>query len=134
MILDAEGAVIDYLATNIVTVVGSGNETVEIYRYRFPDDAAPEAISVYAELPGNDHDVKEIMPCGVRIITRSPKKQPAFVLMQNVDGLLDKMVRKVFNADVECCLCSRNSGPDPFEGENGLHHYTALYTMTLRAL
>lgn len=133
MILDAEKAVIDYLTDNMFSVVGQGNETVEIHRYRFPDDADPEAISVYDELPGNHSDVPEIMPAGIRIVVRSAKPDTAFTLMQNVDDLLDKMVCIDLNTEIECALCQRNSGPDRFEGENnGLHHYTALYAMTMR--
>ena len=134
MILDAEGAVIDYLTTNMISIVGQGNDSVEIYRYTFPTEAKDTAISVFLELPGNHSDVPELMPVGTRIVTRSSKADISFYLMQNVDLLLDRMVRKAFNASVECCLSRRNSGPGRFNGANALIHFTSLYTMTLRSL
>lgn len=134
MILDVEKAVIDYLTSNMSSIVGTGNESVEIYRYYFPDDADPEAITVHDELPSADSDVPEINLDGIRIIVRSARPDTAFKMIQNIDLLLDKMVRIVFNSEVECCLCSRNSGPDRLPGEgNSLEHYQALYSMTLRA-
>jgi hypothetical protein len=132
MILDVEKAVIDYLVTNMNMIIGSGNSSVIIYRYTFPDNASAEAITVYAELPGNHKSVPELEPVGIRITTRSTVAKTAFKLFQNIDTLLDKMVRKNFNDDIECCLCERNSGASRFTGTNGLVHFTALYEMIMR--
>jgi hypothetical protein len=134
MILDAEGAVIDYLTDNAELVVGNGNYGVVIHRHSFPDDAADTAVMVFLELSESHGDVSGLRPASIRITTRSSDAKKAFYLMQNVDLLLDLLVRKNFNDDVECCLSRRNSGPLRFLGPNNdIVHYSSLYNMTLRS-
>jgi len=134
MILDAEKAVIDYLTTNMATLVGNGNYTVPLYRQSFPDDGAAYALSVFAELPGVHESVPQLMPIGVRILVRSIDLEAAFTLTQNLDTILDKLVVHNFNSEVECCLSNRNSGPDRIYGaNNALYYYQVMYSMILRA-
>ncbi len=135
MILDAEKAVMDYLTTNMATVVGNGNYTVPIYRYMFPDDADPYAIVVNMELPGVHESVPVLMPVGIRVLIRAPYPQTAFALAQNIDSLLDKRWVQPFNSDTVCCESNRNSGPERIpSGTNALYYYGLLYTMILRGL
>jgi hypothetical protein len=133
MILDAEGAVIDYLTEHMSEVVGNGNFTVEFLRYKFSDDSPDIAVRVYAELPDNDRDVPELFPVGMRITTRAPEAQQAFNLIQNIDLLLDKMTRINLNDNIQLMLSDRNAGPDRYDGPNNdMVYYTALYSMILR--
>ena len=109
MILDGEKAVMDYLETNIAKIVGTGNDTISIYRYKFPDDAGNEAICVYAELPGNDRDVPELMPVGIRITVRTTMPEDSFTLIQNIDKVIDKLSNINLSDTINCCLSNRNS-------------------------
>jgi len=130
-IFDNTGAVIDYFNDNMVTLIGSGNYEVTVYRDTFPDISKSEAISVFNELEEST-EYNGIIISNLRINTRSRKKQTAFNLITNVDLLLNLMVRKMLNDTIELVLCKRNSGPSWFRGEDGLHYYTALYGTTMR--
>ncbi|GAG87634.1 unnamed protein product, partial [marine sediment metagenome] len=111
--------------------VGTGEVEIGVYRDNFPDDGETTGVSVFAEInETSEYDC--IMPVGIRINARTPKKQNAFNLITNVDALLNMMVGKMLNDDIEMNLCRRNSGPSWFKGLDGLHYYTALYTMTVR--
>lgn len=130
-IFDSTGAVIDYLNDNMVTLIGSGNYDVTVYRDTFPDISKSEAISVFNELEEST-EYTGIIISGMRINTRSRGKQTAYNLIVNVDSLLNLMVGKMLNDTIELTLCKRNSGPTWFRGEDGLHYYTALYGATMR--
>jgi len=133
VIIDAEKAFIIYFQDNTVTVTGYGNAIIPVYRKTFPDDAATVAIAVYVELREGHESVNELEPIGLRIMVRADAGESSFVLMQNVDSLLDRVVHKNLSDDVELCICRRNSGPTPFKGEHDNRYYnTTLYTATVR--
>ena len=130
MILDVEQGFKDYLEDNMDELTGNGNFDVEIHKEKFPDNAKPEGISVYAELPA-PHQVFEIFLVGVRFHTRARKKSHAFYLIQNLDKLIDRRANADLSDDLNLCYCLRNSGPSHFFQDN-LHYYMALYEMEVR--
>lgn len=133
MVIDVEDAFINYFTTNMVNIVGHGNNSIEIYRDRFPLDAQAEGIAITAELRGAHESVYELESIALRIRARTTDKKHTFYLMQNIDDLLDRFVHKNLDSNVELCLCRRNSGPDFMLGENdGFWYGVVLYTTHCR--
>ncbi len=133
MIIDVEEAFINYFDSNMVSVVGHGNNSIGLYRGKFPDDALDEGIAVYAELRESHESVCELENIGLRIMVRTTDRKHTFYLAQNVDDLIDRYVCKNLDDSVELCVARRNSGPTFFDGENdGFYYAVTLYTITVR--
>jgi len=132
MIIDIEGALIDYFNDNMVSILGHGNSTIGVFRRKFPDDET-EGICVYAEIRESHESIYELEQISTRITCRMESEENVFALATNIDNILDRYVHKILNDEVELCLCSRNSGPTIFEGETDNFCYsTALYDMIIR--
>jgi hypothetical protein len=135
MIYDVEQAFIDYFDDNPELIVGSGGQSIDIYRDHFPDDSDLIGVVVDAELREANPTVQEIEGIGLRILVRHTDPKHAFFLIQNIDLILDKKANMVLNSELEICTCYRNAGPDRFGGtpmENYLWYWTALYTCRIR--
>lgn len=133
MVIDVEDAFMTYFTDNMVDVVGHGNNSIGIYREKFPDDAGNEGIAVFAELRESHESVYELEKVGLRIMIRTEDKKHTFYLAQNVDDLIDRIVHRNLDSNVELCLAKRNSGPNFFPGANDNFHYgTTLYSATVR--
>ena len=142
-LFDTTQAVMDYLNTNMVSLVGKGGITLGIYKDYFPQEnkkvvnltgskTSRTSISVSSELSGS-LEYMDIIDVGIRLIVRAEKKKDAWLLMVNADKLLNLMVRKSLNSEVQLVLCKRNSGPSQFPGfDDGLDYYSALYSCTMR--
>ena len=130
-LFDTTAPVMQYFNDNMPILIGAVGATIGVYRDQFPDDSKNQGVSVLSEIT-ESLEYPNIMNTGLRINTRSRLKQNAFKLIHNVDLLLNLMVRKMITADVELVLSKRNSGPFPFEGQDGLFYYTALYETTMR--
>ncbi len=133
MILDVEKAFVDYLVTNMNSVVGHGNSSVTIFRRKFPDDTKSEGVTIFAELREAHESIDELELIGIRITTRAHKEYKAFRLIQNVDSILDKYVEKNLNDSYQLMTCNRNAGPNAFSGFNdNLYYETAFYQIKVR--
>ena len=133
MIIDAEDAFMNYFTTNMVSIVGHGNDSIGIYRGKFPDDAWNEGVAVFVELREAHESVYELEGIGLRIMVRTKDKKHTFYLAKNVDDLIDRFVHKNLDDNVELCLARRNSGPNFFPGDNdGFQYGITLYTITVR--
>lgn len=133
MIIDVEDAFMNYFTDNMVDIVGHGNDSIGIYRGKFPDDAWNEGIAVFAELRESHESVYELEKIGLRVMVRTKDKKPTFYLAQNVDDLIDRFVKKNLDDNVELCIAKRNSGPSFFPGANDNFHYgVTLYSITVR--
>ena len=130
-LFDTTEAVVAYFKANMETLVGKGGVEIGVYRDIFPSDADSTGVSVFEEVSG-EPKYDGIMDVGVRINVRAPGKKDSYNLIRNVDLLLNMMVRKALTDDVELVLCTRNSGPSWFPGQDELHYYTALYESTMR--
>lgn len=132
MIIDAELAVMTYLEANGAILAGGEDTTVAVTRREFHDDTSAAAVAVSVE-SGRGDEIPELNPVALRIVVRAPRGRDAFALMRNVDGLMDRQVRKLFAPGVECLGCTRNTAPQPLPGDNNrLAHYTCLYDLLLR--
>jgi len=135
MIYDVEQAFIDYFGNNMESIIGRGNESIDVYRDSFKDDSNPIGIVVDAELRTAHSTVPQIELVGLRVLVRHLESDDAFYMIQNIDELLDKKANVILNSTLDLCTCVRNAGPDRFGGtpmENYLWYWTALYTCRTR--
>ncbi len=133
MVIDIEGAFVDYFTSEMSSIVGTGNEVIEIHRTEFPDDSQVEGVSIFAELRKSHMTIYDFEFAAVRIIGRTSNKEHTFWLMQNIDDLIGEVYHRNLNSTVELSECHRNSGPDFFLGANDNFNYGQIfYTITVR--
>ena len=130
--VDAEGAVRDYLITNqdsITNVVGGDN--IPIYLHQFNEDV-PKLAFMVRDIGGvGGHTDLQIDQPTVQIWVRSNDAAEAKLLIARIDDLLHQLGPKALNATVKCLGMFRNVGRQRLDDpENGLVQYFITYNMS----
>ena len=130
--VDAEGAVRDYLITNQDSITGEvGGDNITVDLHQFNEDSPILAFMVRdAGGIGGHVDLQLDQPT-VQVWVRDNDAAEAKVLIARIDDLLHQLGPRALNASVFCLAMFRNVGRQRLDDlESGLVQYFITYNMS----